>query len=217
MTALIQSGTANTSALASASVSVTLGATPTQGNLLVGVLMLASNTVSATPWGATADSTSIIAALLRTVIYSKVAGAGESATVSATLSASATTHRLNVYEFSPTAGLTWAGLDKQNINQDAGVTVSTLSSGTTAATTSADGVAVAGFAMNSTFTGLTLSNGYTALTNGNGATGHLILTATGTQETTASWTTARRVGSAIATYKQAAAAVNTGAGFLSIL
>lgn len=217
MTALIQSGVANTSALAASSVSVTLGATPTQGNLLVAVLNLAATTVSATPWGATADSTSILAATLRTVIYSKTATAGESATVSATLSASATTHRLSVYEFSPTSGLVWAGLDKQATNTDAGTTVATLSSGTTAATTSTDGVAVAGFSFNGTFTGLTLTNGYTSLLNGNATTGHLILTATGAQETTASWTTARRVSAAIAAYKQSAAGAGSGAGFLSIL
>jgi len=214
VTGLVQSGTANTAGGAATSVSVTLGAAPTPGNLLVAVLNLAANTVSATPWGATADATSILAATLRTVIYSKIAGASESATISATLSSSATTHRLTVYEFAPTAGLAWQGIDKLATNQDAGATVTTLSTGTTAATTATDGVAVAGFSFNGAFTGLTLTNGYTSLLNGNSVTGHLVLTATGTQETTASWTTARRVSAAVAAYKQG---VGSSAAFLSLL
>lgn len=216
MTSLVQSGSANNLAGATATISVTLPAPPTPGNLLVAVLGAGAANPTATPWGVAVDASSIITASIRQFVYSKVAGASEPATVSATL-ASQNTHRLTVYEFAPTAGKSWTGLDAQAVAQDAGVTVTALTSGTTPPTTAVDGVAVAAFTMNSTVAGFALTNGYAPVTNGNGGSGHLVLTAPGAQETTASWTTARRVAGAIAAYKQAVGAPNTGTGFLALI
>lgn len=217
MTALAQPvALGDTNAVAANTVSATLGTAPTPGNLLVAVVMFGNTAVTVHPWGAAAHVAAVNTTVARVSIYSKVAAASEPAAVAVTFSASLTTHRLAVYEFSPTSGLAWAGFDGSATAIDAGVTTATLTSGTTPATTTADSVAVAGWSMNGApGAQVSITNGFTSTLQPTAWSAYKILTATGTQESTLTWTTARRVAAAIATFKQGAP--NSSAGFLGIL
>lgn len=203
---LVQTATADNSAAASNVLTATLPAPPKAGNLLVTVMPIAATSVPAGggPWpGVIADVISQISGSMRVFIFSKIAAVGEPATQTVTFSNSVNTHRLNCYEFAAPPGNVWTGLGQTAINQDSGVAATTLSSGTTAMTNK-EVIAVAGFSMSNTITGVTITNGYTPLLNPPitplAVTGHLILSGPGTQSTTATWPTARRVAGAIATY-----------------
>ena len=217
MTALAQAvAVADTSAATSTVVSATLASPPTPGNLLIAVTLMVNATTTVHPWGVPPHIAAVNTTVARESIYSKVAVPGEPSTISVTFASSATTYRLAVYEVAPTAGLAWLGFDGSGSAADAGVAAATLSSGTTPPTSTPDGIAVAAWGMNGAPGAfVSITNGFTATPMQSGWTAHKILTGTGPQESTLTWTGARRVGAAIATFKQGVPV--SSAGFLALL
>lgn len=217
MTALAQPVvTADTSALASTTVTASYATQPTPGNLMVAVLLVGNSVPSAFPWGIPAAASSIIAGVARCYACAKVAGMTEPLAVSATMGGSLTNHKLAIYEVAPSANREWAGLDQSAGQVDTGVNIATLSTGTTPPTTFADGFAVAGWSMSGT-TGaqVSITNGFTSINQLSGFPAHKILTATGPQESTLTWTTARRAAAVVAAFKQRVPVPSSA--FLSLL
>lgn len=212
MASLVQSKT--TSFTGTALQTASFASAPTQGSLLVAVITgNASVTFSTTPFGATADRERVITSQCAVRIYSKVAGASESADVTAQWS-SASSYDVTLYEFSPTSGKVWDStrIDQTTDNVDAGSGVTSLSTGTTSATTVADDVVVGAVGHNGlSGAANTATNSFTAQATPTaplrGRVAHLLASSTGTQETTLGWTTARRAVSAIVAYKQTASAI----------
>lgn len=188
---------------ASNSVTVSWTSTPTSGNLLVARAV----GVAATDGGAISGWTSVDYARYGsttgyTSIFVKVAG-GSEGSVQVTYT-SATTTRLVIEEWSNSDG--WDATPTDQYTHDDSTSGTSKSTGTTGATTIADTLAVAVIGWGGAVTGISWSNSFTAdfeqptgsLTF---AGAHKILSSTGTQETTASWTTTRLAGAAIATFK----------------
>lgn len=218
MTATFVQSKFNFNTSTATSIAVTLDATPTVGNLLVGVLT-SNNSVSTPtePWGTAPDATSTIT--LR--IYSKIAGASEPATVTFS-NATARQFGFTVMEFAPTGGQTWIGLD--NSVTSTGVSVTSLAVGPTATLASTDDIAVCGIGSNTAIgtSTPTMSDGYTVVGGldgtGRGFAGYLPLTSSAATMTTGTWTTSgSSIGAAIVTYKQSGAASGQNSGFLAIL
>lgn len=188
---------------ASNSVTVSWTSTPTAGNLLVARAI----GVSATAAGAITGWTRVVSAQYgstagHVAIFFKIAGASEgNVTVTFT---GATTTRLVIEEWSNSAG--WAGSDvSANVN-NTGSSVTSRSSGTTGTTAQADELAVAVWGAGGAVTSISFTNSFTS--SFQQPTGsltfwgaHKVLSATGTVETTASWTTARLCGGCVATFK----------------
>jgi len=188
---------------ADASVTVSFPNTPTEGNLMIALGKSGTNSYtngSITGWAlATGTRTGTTAYM---GIWYKVAGAAESKDV--TLDWTDSTNTLIAIE-------EWAGLTSTPLDQIANVDntgpVTSKSSGTTPTTTVADELCVAGFAMGGVVTNQSWSNSFTEeLDQDSFFLGSKIVSATGTQETTLSWTTARVCGGLIATFKGASAA-----------
>jgi len=193
---------------ASNSVTVSWTSTPTSGNLLVARAIGAAATDTGAISGWTLVSSARYGATTGFVsIFVKVAG-GSEGNVTVTFTGSNPT-RLVIEEWSSSTGWAATPLDQSANTNNAGSTVTSRSTGTTGTTTVADELAVSVIGWGSAVTGISWSNSFTAsfsqptgsLTFG-GA--HKTLSATGTVETTASWTTARLAGAAIATFKTVA-------------
>lgn len=185
--------------------------TPTSGNLLI-----------AAGWGATAQTNASItgwtmATWTKTAganweaLFYKVAGASESKDVSLAWTGSSDT-ALIIEEWGGFTGT--PTLDKiADVDTD-GTDVTSRSSGTTAATSVAAELCIAQFGMNNTVTAQSWSNSFTeekAFPVGalQFFVGSLIVAATGTYETTLSWTTGRKAGGLIATFMGVSAATWT--------
>jgi len=193
---------------ASNSVTVSWTSTPTSGNLLVARAIGAAATDAGAISGWTLVSSARYGATTGFVsIFVKVAG-GSEGNVTVTFTGSNPT-RLVIEEWSSSTGWAATPLDQSANTNNAGSTVTSRSTGTTGTTTVADELAVSVIGWGSAVTGISWSNSFTdsfsqptgSLTFG-GA--HKTLSATGTVETTASWTTARLAGAAIATFKTVA-------------
>lgn len=202
-----------------ASLSVTLDTAPSPGHLLVAFVSATANVTSPVhPWGNTPDVS--VSATSFCWITSKIAVVGESSTI--TFSNGLTRGlTIDVYEFAPTPGRTWVGVDKTASNSSGSAI--TLTVGPTAAQTEIDDAAVAGISLVSSAGSLgTLSDGYTVATGttsaARGWSGYKTLSGTGTTQSTGNWTTLRAPSAALATYKQTGTAtVPAHAAFLSLL
>lgn len=172
-----------------ASIAATFGATPTENNLLIAVVDHDDNLVTiSTPAGWTqvhniTGDKSVIA------YFYKVAGGGESATVTVTFSGSATGN-LQILEYEGIVAT--SPLDVSASNDGGSSKDLTCPSGTTAATAQANSLAVSGHNFEKQVSGTAgYSNGFTeqATLGDNNVdiflgVGDKILTATGTQDTT---------------------------------
>lgn len=198
-------GTAGTSCTA------TLGAGPTQNNLLIASLftkgVAATNPTGFTTAIEVVNSTNDD----RLRLTYKVAGAGESASIGFTglSSGAGTESAVGVMEFSGNA--TSSPLD-QTASTGFTAAVETLSSGTTGTLAQAAEVACAAFGLrNNVVTSPSLDNSYTLRSHQAGGTGtatatiidgYRITAATTAQDTDASWTTAAGAMGVIATFKE---------------
>ena len=203
---------------ASNSVTISWNSTPTSGNLLIARAIGAAATDGGAISGWTkTDSARYGASTGHVAIFFKKAGASEGdVTVTFT---SATTTRMVIEEWNNSDG--WDTVDQHTYADNAGSTVTSKSTGTTGSTTVADELSVSVIGWGSAVTGISWSNSFTAsFEQPTGALtfagAHKVLSSTGAQETTASWTTARLAGAAIATFKGNAPSGNTQ-GLLMIL
>ncbi len=192
--------TADNTNVNSTSVVATLGAAPTENNLLVAMGWMddtAARTLSRSGWtqafslqidfGAGGDGT--------IACFYKTAGASESSTVTLTLSAAADSLGVSVSEFSQMA--TSGQLDVTATSDESDTNSTTADSGTTAATAQAKAVAVAGFVgADNDLASPTFTNGFTLISNhsadggtaaGTMAVAFKILSATGTQQSSCTW------------------------------
>jgi hypothetical protein len=178
--------------------------TPTEGNLLVafGYARTASATYDWTYSGMSgwtfvtgvkcSDNKDWI------VIYYKVAGASESKNAVMTWTGAGSI-QLGIEEWS---GFTSPTLDKYASSTQAYNTSKT--SGTTATTTANDELCIAGFGLGAAKATVSFTNSYTneiQFASNLGMMASLIVSSTGAQETTMSWTTATNCGGVIATFK----------------
>jgi len=186
--------------------SATYPGSPASGDLLIANFFTKSDTSPTNPSGWTTDVEIINGTnndYLR--ICSKIAGAGESATVTFT-GLAADLGALGIMRFSGAAN---PAIDKTaSSGFVTGVTSKT--SGTTAATTQGDEVSIVAYGIrNVAITNPALTNSFIQknfVTDSNAVSiidGYFIETVTGTKESTASWTTAADPMGAIATYKAA--------------
>jgi hypothetical protein len=189
----------------SSSIAFNFTNTPTTDNLLILIITSRTNAVFTLPSGFTAN-VAFTGNSDRVTIASKIQTTGNSFTVSR----------------SPTGG-DWrvVGLEVPAATFDVGDTSSTggatsLALGPTATTGSANAIVVTGISFDGNVSNQALTNSYTKLFDDNARCGaaYKILSATGTQSTTWSWTTSRQAGAALAVYgasAAAAAAAVTGA------
>src|SRR3990167_265755 len=196
-------------------VSGTFTSTPGENNLAVIGLASIGGTVDGTVIGYNSAvlGTFGVAGLHRISLWYKVAGVGESAVVTAIgTAASGTANRMDIHMFEVSGNVTTSPLDVVGNQADPGSTVSSLSTGTTAVTSQANEISFGLIGLGG------LSGGGTAWTNSFGGgfdtarclSAYVVETATGIKESTASWTTARRAGGVIATFKAMGETVTVG-------
>lgn len=178
---------------------------PTTGNLMIAFAKGSTAATNASIPNWTLATSTLCTSSGWSALFYKVVGAGESKDVVLTWTSSAGTYII-IEEWS---GLSATPLDQIADTDNTGSTVESRSSGTTSATTVADELCIAGFAMGNPVTSQSWSNSFTEEYGGPPTTlliflGSLIVTSTGTQTTTLSWTTARLTGGLIATFKGAA-------------
>ena len=186
---------------ADASVTKSFPNTPTEGNLMIALgrgSTDGSTNASISGWtNAVYTTTGTTANTLG--LWYKVAGAAESKDVTLNWTDSITTY-LVIEEWT---GLSATPLDKiANVDNSGGVT--SKSSGTTDTTTVDDELCMAGFGMGNTVSAESWSNSFVQEYVNAGHLfflGSLIVSSTGTYETTLSWTTTRVCGGLIATFK----------------
>jgi hypothetical protein len=181
--------------------------TPTEGNLLIafGRGPSAATNASISGWTLATSTLNTVAGWI--VLFYKVAGAAESKNVTLAWTSSTDT-RLIIEEWS---GLSATPLDKVADLDNTGSTVTSKSSGTTDTTTVADELCIAAFSHGSTISDQSWSNSFTeeyGVAAGLMYLGSKVVSSTGAQETTLSWTTARLTGGLIATFKGVSAATN---------
>lgn len=202
------------------SVTVSWNATPTAGNLLVARAIGAAATDGGAITGWTrVDYARYGASSGYVAIFVKIAGGSEGG-VTVTFT-SATTTRLEIEEWSNSDGWDSTPID-QYTHADSTSSGTSKSTGTTGTTEEADELSVSVIGWGGAVTGISWSNSFTAdfeqptgsLTF---AGAHKILSATGTVETTASWTTSRLAGAAVATFKGNAPSSPSTAGLLMML
>jgi len=183
-------------------VSVNFPNTPTEGNLMIALCrgtQVATN-ASIPGWTQATSTESNDPDVEFIVLFYKVAGAGESKTVTLTWTSSTVVNMI-IEE--------WTGLSATPLDQIANVNAiateaASRSSGTTPTTTVADELCIAGFAMNNSVSAQSWSNSFTEEYDYNYLfLGSRIVSSTGTYETTLSWTTNRECGGLIATFKGA--------------
>lgn len=183
-------------------VTATLGSTPKKGNLLVACVtanVTAAN-VSISGWSS-AVSISLAAGVWSNQIFYKICDGTDTTSVSAS-GTLATVMQIHAYEFSGFNTTTGSVLDQTASAADAGLTVTSRATGTTGSTANADELVIASVGMSSTNGGgLSWTNSFiTGVTTTDLATSYLIPIATGTQTTTASWSTLALSAGCIATF-----------------
>jgi hypothetical protein len=211
----IQSGNNSGS---STSASLTLAAAPTVGNLLVvyvGCTIVAGDVTITMPVGWTQLQTKVTATKVRQTSFYKNAGASESATITATLTA-ARAWSVCVVEAHSTSAGGWT-VDKQASNNGSSTSPS---SGTTATTTQAEEYWTAGFtsAINQNLTSPT--NSFTVKEQklwGSGGLAMLtrIVAATATASTGGTYASSAVWVGTVDTFKAAAATITVGGAALS--
>ena len=203
----VQKASAGTAGNAS-SISATYGSTPAQDNLLVLVHHYRNTGTLTLPAGWTEAVSQQGSGSTITIAY-KVAGAAEGTDV--TVSVSPSGHQtMTIFEYEGLSIVT--PLDQTASNFDITTTTS-CSTGTTPTTTGADQLLIAGIGLNGTSDGwantwtnsfsqqsTVVSTGGSAANRSASSTADRIVTATGTYETTESWTTSRNCQAAIVTF-----------------
>lgn len=182
---------------------VALTTAATAGNLIVIVFrvpVLASGLTGA-PSGFTQAGTPMerTESTFTMVTYYKVAVGGDNNFTFTT--STSINSRWQVWEFSTTFGWPANPQDKR-VSTDPGVGgVTSQTTGTTAATAQAEEIGVAVWATAGAITSPTATNGYSPITSNNVIhTATKVLAATGTQESTMSWTTSRAVVARLVTF-----------------
>ncbi len=200
MAASFVQSASNTSVISS--VAVTLSTTPKKGNLLVACVNsnVTSGNESISGW-TSAASVALALSVWSNQIFYKICDGTDTTTVtvSGTL---ATLMQAHVFEFSGFTTSTGSVLDKTATTADSALTVTSRSSGTTGATVNADELAIASVGMPTTNGGgLSWTNSFVpGPVTTNLATAYIITTVTGTQTTTASWSTLALSAGCIATF-----------------
>ena len=180
----------------SAQVTNAWASTPTQGNLLIAFGYGSNSDTNASITGWTKAVAINWGATACIALFYKIAGAAEGSVVLDWTSSTVTS----------VVTMEWSGvdtLDKTAYTAHTGGTVTSRSSGTTAATTVADELCIAGFGTGNTTSAQSFSNSYTDEYSPDTVFEYLaslVVAATGAQETTMSWTTARFAGGLIATF-----------------
>ncbi len=188
-------------------VTVTWNSTPAVGNLLIAIARGYQGTIaSASISGYTLAESAVCGSSGAVGIFYKIAGVGETGATLVWTGATASVY-LAIEEWSPFAS---APLDKINHTNNTGGTTS-RSSGTTPATTVNDELCIAAIGWGGAVTGLSWTNSFASeyASLSLYAYASLVISSTGTQETTASWTTSRVNGCCIATFKGNLAASKT--------
>lgn len=195
---------------ATSPLTVTFGSTPIQGNLLIAITtqggtgQTADQTVAGfTAVGACAGFPGTGTTTRRVGIFYKIAGASESTSVVETAGAFTTVASVDlaIFEYS---GLAISSVLDQVANDglNSGTNVTSRTSGTTAATAQADELAIAAWGTAGGVTGPSYTNGFAAELNITRLQiASKIVSVTGTQESTQTWTTGRACGAQIATFK----------------
>lgn len=196
---------------AGTSVTASFSTTPTPGNLLIALGRSGGSVIAnaSIPGWSLACSSLIVSGGSTLGLWYKVVGAGEAKDVTLSWTNSTVT-KVIIEEWS---GLSLAPLDQTASAHDTGSTVTNRSSGTTPPTTFPDELCLAGFGLGDTVSAESWSHSF-AREYRESATpmfllGAKIVSTTGTCETTLSWTTARRAGGLIATFKAQTTAAPT--------
>lgn len=183
-------------------VTATLAATPIKGNLLVAAVEanVTGNSVSISGWSS-AISVALAAGIWSNQIFYKICDGTDTTTVTAS-GTLATVMQLHAFEFGGFTTTTGSVLDKTATAADSALTVTSRASGTTGATVNADELIFASVGMSSTNGGsLSWTNSFiSGITTTDLATAYLIPIVTGTQNTTASWSTLALSAGCIATF-----------------
>ena len=191
-----------------ASITATYGAAPTQDNLLVLVHHYRGTGTVTLPAGWTEAVALVDSGSTITIGY-KIAGAAEGTGVTVSVSFN-DNQTLTIFEYS---GIDTVSPLDQTASNPCSTATTSCSTGTTATTVLADELVIAGIGLNGTSGGWanTWTNAFTqqstVQSSGGGAnsqsahsTADLIVSATGTFETTEGWTTSRSAQGAIATF-----------------
>jgi len=188
-----------TSAYAGSSVSKDYTDTPTEGNLLVAVGFGTTVVANASIDGWTKATDALMGATASLAIFYKVAGAGESKTVTLVWTSSTST-KICIEEWS---GFIAPVLDKTAFTNNTGAGTS-RTSGTTAETTHLYEILIAGFGHGNTISDRSYSNSFTEdydIGSSNiWQVASRTVSAKAAYETTQSWTTSRVSGACIATF-----------------
>lgn len=223
MTSLVQAKRAQTTN--GSGLSITLDTPPTAGNLLIAVVQTNNTLVTPTyPFDNTAADLSVGGVII-VRISSKIAGVGESSTISFTSGANRVLG-LNVMEVAPTSGVPWtSGRVDKTATKTGGSTTTSLTAGPTAALSRTDDFAVFGVMTNNGFgsipswTSFTMINAGTAVTSASlSAAAYSVRSDASPITETVSWTSNNSTSGALVTYTPGAGSqANTGAGFLTLL
>ncbi len=182
-----------------ATVAATFGATPTQGNLLVAAVTASVGVGSIAISGWSSGSSIALGVAGGMVVFYKVAGIGESATVTSTATL-ATFMDLHIFEYD---GINNASpLDKAAVSADSGSGVTSHNTGSTG--TLSQGIELAFAAVGQAATngaGASWDSSFTTeITTTHLITGDLSVNATTALNPTASWTTSQRAAGIILTF-----------------
>lgn len=182
------------------SCTVTLGSAPTNGTLLVACVF--SNNVAnshTAPAGWAEIKNSVGTTSQQASMWYKVASS--EGTTFKFNSTGATVMEVAVLNYTGTH--TSSPLDKSAETEGSTTGVTSRSTGTTATTTVANEVCVACIYLSNTITSPSWSNSFNMQYSGTRVkVGDKIISSTGTQETTLSWTTSRKADGIIATFKE---------------
>lgn len=198
-------------------IAATYGATPAAGNLLVAVVRAngSGGVFTLTGWTPVLTMTISGAGLGYISMFCKVAGAGESTSVSVAVTGGPSQLELHIFEYT---GLTGWTVDVSASDAGTGAAVFTQTTGTTGATANAEEIAIAAVGSGNSAGGLTWSNGFVLEISGTRLyTASKVTSATGTQGSTATWGgTSRTAGGAIAVFKGASSAPPRTDQFLAL-
>lgn len=177
-------------------------AQPTQWNLLIAAVVASTSAALTSIPGFTAGSARNFVGVTNTVsIWWKIAGANEPTAVVAN-GTDATVMHLQIFEYQ--GNNSSAPFDRNTSGTDGGTAITSVNTGNTATTTQADEMAFTATGTNNSHGGfVSFSNSYLALISSTNRlmTGNKILTATGVETVTSTWTTARRAGACLVTFK----------------
>lgn len=194
-----------------AGASATFDRPPTPGNLLVAHAITGSNrTITVHPFdNAGPDISAIPTNALKAMLYSKVAGAGESSTVSFNTDGNTNGNALALYEFAPADDMQWVEppLDTAGGTHAGAATVTTLTASTPGSLSSVVGVVLSTLATLTSWASGEAPTvpGFEFTQYGRSATAYLLPDSTAQVNAVWSWTTASRASTTIAHYFQESA------------